>query len=64
MPVLCFSLPQPRPRLRAVIVSYLAAFRITPGQTTPMAVGRRRGAQLAIEPARPPRAGRSRERAC
>lgn len=65
MPVLCFSLPRPGPQLRAVIVIviYLAAFRLVPGDAMPLAVGSVLGGLVAIEPARPLRADRTRERA-
>jgi hypothetical protein len=59
MPVLCISLPRPGPRLRAVIVIviYLAAFRLVPSDTAPLALGGVLGGLLAIEPARPARSG-------
>jgi hypothetical protein len=55
MPVLCISLPRPGPRLRAVIVIviYLAAVKIAPADTLPLAAGGALGGFLAIEPARP-----------
>jgi len=63
MPVLCISLPRPGPPLRAVIVICLAAFRLAPGATVPLALGSVPGGRLAIEPARPLRVGPTRERA-
>jgi hypothetical protein len=62
MPVLCIALPRPGPRLRAVvvIVIYLAAFRLAPGDTVPLALGGLLGGLLAIEPARPRLARESR----
>jgi hypothetical protein len=69
MPVLCISLPRhlprPGPRLRAVIVIviYLAAVRLAPDASVPLALGGGLGGLLAIEPAQPLRAGGTPERA-
>jgi hypothetical protein len=57
MPTFCISLPRLGPRLRAVIVIviYLAAFRLAPGDSVPLAVGSVLAGLLAIEPAPPER---------
>jgi hypothetical protein len=53
MPSYCISLPRPGPRMRAVIVIiiYLAAFKIAPGDSVPLALGGALGGLLALEPA-------------
>jgi len=52
MPIYCISLPRPGPRLRAVIVIviYLVAFRLAPGDSVPLALGGALGGLLALEP--------------
>jgi hypothetical protein len=64
MPTLCISVPRPAPRLRAVIVIiiYLAAFRLAPGDSVPLALGGALGGMLAIEPAWTQQAAGVRER--
>jgi len=63
MPIFCISLPRPGPRLRAVIVIviYLAAFQVAPGDSIPLALGGALGGLLAIEAAWALRTGRTRE---
>jgi len=63
MPVLCIPLPRPGPRLRTVIVIviYLAAARVAPADTVPLALGGALGGFLAAEPARPRTAAATRE---
>lgn len=53
MPTFCISLPRLGSRQRAVIVIviYLAAFRLAPGDGVPLAVGSLLAGLLAIEPA-------------
>jgi hypothetical protein len=53
MPIFCISVPRPGPRLRAVIVIiiYLAAFRLAPGDSVPLALGGALGGMLALEAA-------------
>jgi hypothetical protein len=53
MPTLCISLPRPGSRQRTVIiiVIYLAAFRLAPGDSLALAVGTALTSLLAIEPA-------------
>jgi hypothetical protein len=65
MSVLCIPIPRPDMRIRAVIVIviYLAAFRIAPGASVPLALGGVLGCLLAVEPARPRRSRGARERA-
>jgi hypothetical protein len=64
MPIFCVSVPRPGPRLRPVIVIiiYLAAFRLAPGDSVPLALGGALGGMLALEPAWTQAAG-ARERA-
>jgi len=56
MPTFCISLPRPgsRPRAVIVIVIYLAAFRLAPGDSLPL-VGIVLAGLFAIEPAPPDR---------
>jgi hypothetical protein len=65
MPIFCISLPRPGPRLRAVIVIaiYLAAFRLAPGDSVPLALGGALGGLLAFETAWIAQAAGARERA-
>jgi hypothetical protein len=51
MPIFCISIPRPGPRLRAVIVIiiYLAAVRLAPGDSVPLALGAALGGMLALE---------------
>jgi hypothetical protein len=65
MPVFCISVPRSGPRLRAVIVIiiYLAAFRVAPGDGVPLALGGALGGMLALEPAWIQQAAGERERA-
>jgi hypothetical protein len=67
MPIFCISLPRPGPRLRAVIVIviYLVAFRIAPGDSIPLSLGGILGAAggLAIGSADAASAGSKPERA-
>jgi len=65
MPVFCISVPRPGPRLRAVIVIiiYLAAFRLAPGDSVPLALGGALGGMLALESARIQQSAGERERA-
>lgn len=53
MPTFCISLPRPGSRQRTVIVIviYLAAFRLAPGDGMPLAIGTALASLLAIEPA-------------
>jgi hypothetical protein len=53
MPSYCISLPRPGPRLRPVIVIiiYLAAFKLAPGDSVPLALGGALGGLLALGPA-------------
>jgi hypothetical protein len=52
MPTFCISMPRLRSRPRAVIVIviYLTAFRLAPGDSLPLAVGTVLAGLLAIEP--------------
>jgi hypothetical protein len=65
MRIFCISVPWPGPRLRPVIVIiiYLAAFRLAPGDSVPLALGGALGGMLAFEPARFQQAAAAHERA-
>jgi hypothetical protein len=60
MPMLSVRWRSPAYRVRAVIivVIYLAAFRLAPHDSVPLAVGSGLGGLLAAEPARPRRRAR------
>jgi hypothetical protein len=63
MPILCVTLPRlgPRRRIVIVIVIYLAAFRLAPGDSVALALGGALGGLLAIESATAARATRIQE---
>jgi hypothetical protein len=65
MPVLCISLPALGSRFRAVIivVIYLVALRLAPGQAVPLLLGSTLGGRLAIEVRQALAADRIQERA-